>query len=233
MCQPDMPAWKFNLFWTEATVDPYLDDVSATSLQDAGGQEHVDAQSPLLAWKLSFATSNAKPSPDQGETSMFTSVVAGLSHANARKRVSRLMQRKADGSFKVPEDLVKAWKDGDQDRMVEEFLNAGMDKDSVVEIPTLKIAQQKMKNLIKGYGLSCFPVRVVLDAILFWRVPLSNILLSGLVSHTLFRSKIKAPRRGTQPKIVFNPWKVRFYQWVGCDLFLVRGFHHLLFVAPS
>ena len=124
------------------------------SLEDAGVQEpDADAQSPLLARQLSFASS--KPTPE-----VVPCVVASLSQANARKRVARLMQRKANGTYKVLEDLVKAWKDGDQDRLVSEFLDAGLDKDPVVEAPTFQDFPTKMKNL-NWSCLSCSPVSVV------------------------------------------------------------------------
>lgn len=145
-------------------------------LEDAGVQEpDADAQSPLLARQLSFASS--KPTPEEGGDPVVPSVVASLSQANARKRVARLMQRKANGTYKVPDDLVKAWKDGDQDRLVSEFLDAGLDKDPVVEVPTFQDSPTKMKNLNR-YCLACSPVSVALDAILFqiyttaqWRFP--------------------------------------------------------------
>ena len=40
------------------------------------------------------------------------------------------MSRKADGSFKVPSELVDAWASGDQDALVTEFIDAGLDKDT-------------------------------------------------------------------------------------------------------
>ena len=41
------------------------------------------------------------------------------------------MQRKADGTFKVPQELADAWAKGDQDSMVTEFIDAGLDKDTL------------------------------------------------------------------------------------------------------
>ena len=40
------------------------------------------------------------------------------------------MSRKADGSFKVPSELVDAWASGDQDALVTEFIDSGLDKDT-------------------------------------------------------------------------------------------------------
>ena len=46
-----------------------------------------------------------------------------------RKRVDRLMKPKADGTYKVPRELVEEWKQGDQLKILQEFQEAGLDKD--------------------------------------------------------------------------------------------------------
>lgn len=52
-----------------------------------------------------------------------------LSMSNLRKRVGRMMKPKCDGSFKVPKELVNEWNNGDQTKMLQEFQQAGLDKD--------------------------------------------------------------------------------------------------------
>lgn len=39
------------------------------------------------------------------------------------------MKPRADGTYLVPEEIIKAWKDGNQDMIVEDFKSAGLDKD--------------------------------------------------------------------------------------------------------
>jgi hypothetical protein len=39
------------------------------------------------------------------------------------------MKPKCDGSFKVPKELVNEWNNGDQTKMLQEFQQAGLDKD--------------------------------------------------------------------------------------------------------
>jgi hypothetical protein len=46
-----------------------------------------------------------------------------------RKRIDRLMKPKADGTYKVPLELVEEWKKGDQMNILREFREAGLDKD--------------------------------------------------------------------------------------------------------
>ena len=52
-----------------------------------------------------------------------------FSESSIRKRIGRLMAPKADGTLKVPAELVKEWNSGDQKRLLREFQNAGFDKD--------------------------------------------------------------------------------------------------------
>ena len=40
------------------------------------------------------------------------------------------MVPKADGTFKVPKELVEEWSKGDQNKLLEEFRQAGLDKDT-------------------------------------------------------------------------------------------------------
>ncbi len=57
-------------------------------------------------------------------------VVKTLSQSNMKKRVERLMTPKADGTFKVPKELVSEWKSGDQQKLIREFQSCGLDKDT-------------------------------------------------------------------------------------------------------
>ena len=103
--------------------DPYL----------CGHPEGCDQEpdpSPFIARQLSFAAGLASPETPVREPIDIKSVVAGLSRSAAKKRVGRLMSRKADGSFKVPSELVDAWASGDQDALVTEFIDSGLDKDT-------------------------------------------------------------------------------------------------------
>ena len=87
--------------------------------------------STTIARQLSFAAAMEPPETPARELVDIPTVVAGLSRSAAKKRVGRLMQRKADGTFKVPSELADAWASGDQDSMVTEFIDAGLDKDTL------------------------------------------------------------------------------------------------------
>ena len=52
-----------------------------------------------------------------------------LSQQALRKRVERLMKAKEDGTLKVPEELVKEWRHGNQQKLLDDFKEAGLDKD--------------------------------------------------------------------------------------------------------
>lgn len=106
------------------STDPY---------QPGGHDQDVSDLSPLYARRLSFALAeddNVEPEPKVDLPQVAPEdVLSSISHANAKKRVARLMTRRANGSFKVPEEIARAWQDGDQDRLVSEFMQAGLDKD--------------------------------------------------------------------------------------------------------
>ena len=53
----------------------------------------------------------------------------GVSLSAVKKRIGRLMTPRADGKFKVPQELVDEWHKGDQDKIAAEFAQAGLDKD--------------------------------------------------------------------------------------------------------
>lgn len=52
-----------------------------------------------------------------------------LSMPNLRKRVARMMKPKADGSYKIPKELIDEWEKGDQDKLLQDFQRSGLDKD--------------------------------------------------------------------------------------------------------
>ena len=91
-----------------------------------------DANPPgqSLPRRLSFASQS---DPDKREIEKepldVANVLAGISESSIRKRIGRLMTPKADGTLKVPAELVKEWNSGDQKRLLREFQNAGFDKD--------------------------------------------------------------------------------------------------------
>ena len=62
-------------------------------------------------------------------------MVKTISFNTVKKRIDRLMAPKADGTFKVPKDLVDEWKRGNQASLVDEFQRAGLDKDRVFTGP--------------------------------------------------------------------------------------------------
>lgn len=56
-------------------------------------------------------------------------IAKALPMSAVRKRIERLMKPKADGTYKVPEELVQEWKRGDQTKILDEFRASGLDKD--------------------------------------------------------------------------------------------------------
>ncbi|CAL1131599.1 unnamed protein product [Cladocopium goreaui] len=117
--------------------------------------EHVDSDpylhdqepdpSTTIARQLSFAAAMEPPETPARELVDIPTVVAGLSRSAAKKRVGRLMQRKADGTFKVPSELADAWASGDQDSMVTEFIDAGLDKEVFIK-RSLRRIREKTKE---------------------------------------------------------------------------------------
>lgn len=97
-------------------------------------------ETPRVARQLSFASSVARtdldseatpPNPNLGLATPLPpeEVVSLVSKSAAKKRIERLMQPKADGKFKVPEEVINEWRTGDQDRLIAEFGKAGLDKE--------------------------------------------------------------------------------------------------------
>ena len=99
-----------------ATVDPY--------------SPPVPEPSPAVTRKLSFESSSCE-TPAKLHDGQVKDLVATVSESATRKRIERLMQPKADGSFKIPEELVQEWRSGDQARLLQEFKHAGLDKDPI------------------------------------------------------------------------------------------------------
>ena len=99
-------------------VDPY------------GGVAGPIQTPPPLKRALSF---EAAPDsvPSVAETAATpASLSTCLSMSNLKKRVGRMMKPKCDGTHKVPKQLVDEWNNGDQNKMLQEFQQAGLDKDS-------------------------------------------------------------------------------------------------------
>ena len=114
-----------NLLGVLAKVDPY---------QNPGPDENASSTvstPPPVARQLSYGELSSGPAASLPSVA---EVVAGLSKSATKKRVARLMQRKQDGTFKVPEELVKEWHAGNQDTLTEEFITAGMDKEASLKI---------------------------------------------------------------------------------------------------
>ncbi len=89
----------------------------------------ADMVTPPVSRKLSFAS--APPTPVASECSMMPipDLVSSLSKTAIKKRIERLMIPKQDGSHKVPAELIAEWRSGDQNRLIDEFQKAGLDKD--------------------------------------------------------------------------------------------------------
>ena len=141
----------------------------------AGAEVHEDpyavAQAPLadqppsVTRCLSFGTL----SPDRVEgshqdirdTHTFDQVAAvtkTLSQQALRKRVERLMKAKEDGTLKVPEEFVKEWHSGNQHKLLEDFKEAGLDKDPDPSYPMALVAQSGFQNLKTFLILTFFPL---------------------------------------------------------------------------
>lgn len=99
-----------------ATVDPYT-------------PSHPEP-SPACTRKLSFGSGPGEM-PAMLHDGEVKELVATVSESATKKRIERLMQPKADGSFKVPEELVQEWRTGDQARLLQEIKHAGLDKDPI------------------------------------------------------------------------------------------------------
>ena len=114
----------------KANVDAHSHELSPDS-SSAGGPP---ISTPPVARQLSFASLPAAPVDEPSAAPSVREVVEGLTKSATKKRIARLMQKKQDGTFKVPEELVKEWNGGNQDKLMEEFINAGMDKEASFRI---------------------------------------------------------------------------------------------------
>ena len=96
-----------------------------------GGSSAPIATPPPLNRALSFQSSprSAPSVAETGGNETPVSLSTCLSMSNLRKRVGRMMKPKCDGNFKVPKELVHEWNHGDQQKMLQEFQQAGLDKD--------------------------------------------------------------------------------------------------------
>lgn len=81
----------------------------------------------------------AKPVADVfGDPSSIPPLVADISKQALKKRVERLMKPRQDGSFVVPEELVREWNGKtNQDLILKEFKESGLDKDHSICISIL------------------------------------------------------------------------------------------------
>ena len=69
------------------------------------------------------------PPNKSSRSSLIPDVLSTLNTAAIKKRIDRLMTPKADGTYKVPAELVNEWQSGDQTRLINEFKTAGLDKE--------------------------------------------------------------------------------------------------------
>lgn len=78
----------------------------------------------ILPRTLSYANVASTPADPAGPQSQ-----TDISTQALRKRVERLMKPKARGGLKVPPELIKEWETGDQNKLLDDFKKAGLDKD--------------------------------------------------------------------------------------------------------
>lgn len=111
----------------ESIVEPQTQNMLSEAASDPYGEPPVNR-------RLSFSAADP-PKPMGAEQGVVPvgkgakAVVEALSEDALRKRVERLMKPKVDGTYKVPEELRKAWRSGDQKQLIQEFKSAGLDKD--------------------------------------------------------------------------------------------------------
>ena len=132
------------LFQTKVTADPYAvpDGDSSNKFQTP----------PQVARQLSFASGSLEGPPEPETKDMdippVRDLVAQVSVAATKKRVARLMKPKQDGTFKVPEELVKAWNSGEQDRLIREFVDCGMVKERLAKTPNKSQVVLKLQKMM-------------------------------------------------------------------------------------
>jgi hypothetical protein len=132
------------LFQTKVTADPYAvpDGDSSNKFQTP----------PQVARQLSFASGSLEGPPEPETKDMdippVRDLVAQVSVAATKKRVARLMTPKQDGTFKVPEELVKAWNSGEQDRLIREFVDCGMVKERLAKTPNKSQVVLKLQKMM-------------------------------------------------------------------------------------
>lgn len=85
---------------------------------------------PQVSRKLSFSAA-ASPVSRGVSVMPIPDLVNSLSKSAIKKMVERLMTPKQDGSHKVPAELIAEWRSGDQNRLIDEFQKAGLDKDQI------------------------------------------------------------------------------------------------------
>ena len=96
---------------------------------------------PPVIRQLSFKgltdTKDAQASHPE-DTLSATKVTQALSLSNVKKRVERLFKPNADGTFKVPKELLEEWKSGDKQKLIREFQSCGLDKENHAKTRSLK-----------------------------------------------------------------------------------------------
>ena len=115
---------------TKAVIDPYAPELPTIPADLA--------TPPPVGRTLSFHNGQGalevckKPEEQKASTTVSTAaMIEEVSSSALKKRIARLMTPKSDGSFKVPKELVEAWKTGDQERLTQEFVDAGYNKEPI------------------------------------------------------------------------------------------------------
>ena len=123
-------SFKWTLFAAKAMDGPKDDrEVFARNLHAALSEAASTPPVTPPARMPSFASD-----PGQLEVLDTKSILESLSVSAMKKRIARLMTPKSDGSYKVPKELVDAWKAGEHDRIVQDFVDAGCDKEPNIKV---------------------------------------------------------------------------------------------------
>ena len=120
------------------SLDPFIHDIDIElifGLYDGRGGPIPTSQ---VNRQLSFSQCSEASTPRAAAVGAASTACHYINKLNQhiskeamRKRVERMMKPKEDGSLKVPDEIVKEWRNGDQQKLLDDFLQAGFDKDSL------------------------------------------------------------------------------------------------------
>ena len=119
--------------------DPYIADAALmdkepTSPANVRRQISFTASTELDPSPASAVSAVVPEVAPKKPPSLVPDVLSTLNTSAIKKRIDRLMAAKADGTYKVPAELVKEWQSGDQTRLINEFTSAGLDKEQIIRL---------------------------------------------------------------------------------------------------